>query len=43
MLYTRNAILVVLVIAVATMGYFFYESRQNVVEIKLPSATINGK
>ena len=37
---TRNVIIVVLAIAAAAFGYFYYQSRQNVVEIKLPSLSI---
>jgi hypothetical protein len=37
---TRNLIIAVLAIAVAALGYLFYQSRQNVVEIKLPSVSI---
>ena len=37
---TRNSIIAILSIAVATLGYFYYQSRQNVVEIKLPSIKI---
>ncbi|MEQ1648160.1 MAG: hypothetical protein ABL898_06185 [Hyphomicrobiaceae bacterium] len=37
---SRNTIILVLAISVATLGYFYYQSRQNVIEIKLPSVTI---
>jgi hypothetical protein len=36
----RDAIILVLAIAVVTLGYFYYQSRQSVVEIKLPSIKI---
>ena len=37
---TQNFIIAVLAIAVLAVGYFYYQSRQNVVEIKLPSIKI---
>lgn len=37
---SRNAIILILSVIVVTMGYYFYQSRQNVVEIKLPSIKI---
>ena len=37
---TRNSVIVILAIAVAALGYYYYQSRQNVVEIKLPSVKI---
>ena len=37
---TQNFIIAVLAIAVLTVGYFYYQSRQNVVEIKLPNIKI---
>jgi hypothetical protein len=40
MVISRNAVILVLSVAVATLGYFYYQSRQNVVEIKLPSIKI---
>ena len=40
---SRNSIIAVLAIAVATLGFYYYQSRQNVVEIKLPSVTIDKK
>lgn len=36
----RNAIIAILAAAVATLGYLYYQSRQNVIEIKLPSVKI---
>ena len=36
----RNAIIAILAVAVATLGYLYYQSRQNVIEIKLPSVKI---
>jgi hypothetical protein len=38
---TRNLIIAVLAAATAVLGYFYYQSRQNVVEIKLPKITID--
>lgn len=37
---TRTIVIVVLAIVTAVLGYFYYQSRQNVVEIKLPSVSI---
>jgi hypothetical protein len=37
---SRNAIILILTLALVTLGYFYYQSRQSVVEIKLPSVTI---
>lgn len=37
---TRNAIILILSVAALTLGYYYYQSRQNVVEIKLPSIKI---
>ena len=37
---TQNTIIVILAMAVLALGYFYYQSRQNVVEIKLPSVKI---
>ena len=37
---SRNAIILALSIAVVTLEYFYYQSRQNIVEIKLPSVTV---
>ena len=36
----QNIIIGALAIAVLAMAYFYYQSRQNVVEIKLPSIKI---
>jgi hypothetical protein len=38
---SRNAIILALAAAVSILGYLYYQSRQNVVEIKLPSVTIS--
>ena len=40
---TGTIVILALAIGLAVLGYFYYESRQNVVEIKLPSVTIDGK
>jgi hypothetical protein len=37
---TRNAIILVLTVAVVTLGYYYYVGRQNVIEIKLPNISI---
>lgn len=39
----RNAIILILAVAAGTLGYLYYQSRQNVVEIKLPSITIEKR
>lgn len=36
----RTMIIGMLAVAVVVLGYFYYQSRQNVVEIKLPSVSI---
>ena len=36
----RTIIIVALAIAAAVLGYFYYQGRQNVVEIKLPSIKV---
>ena len=38
---TRNLIIAALALATAALGYFYYQSRQNVVEIQLPKITID--
>ena len=40
MVSTQNFVIAALAIAVLTLEYFYYQSRQNVVEIKLPSVKI---
>lgn len=40
MLDIRNTTIAVLALAAVLLGYFYYQSRQNVVEIKLPSVSI---
>lgn len=40
---TRTMIIAALLVATAVLGYFYYQSRQNVVEIKLPSVSIEKK
>ena len=37
---TRNVLIAVLAIAVVVLGYFYYQSRQNTIEIKLPGISI---
>ena len=37
---TRNILIAALAITATALGYFYYQSRQNVVEIKLPSISI---
>ncbi len=37
---SRNVIILILSVAVVTLGLYYYQSRQNVVEIKLPSIKI---
>jgi hypothetical protein len=36
----RNTIIAILAVATAVLGYFYYQRSQNVVEIKLPSVTV---
>lgn len=40
---TRNIVIAALAVAAATLGYFYYQNRQNVVEIRLPAVTIDRK
>ena len=37
---TSNIVIVILAISTATLAYLYYQSRQNIVEIKLPSVKI---
>jgi hypothetical protein len=37
---SRNAVILVLTAALAALGYLYYQSRQSVIEIKLPSVKI---
>lgn len=37
---TRNALIAMLAVVVAAFGFYYYQNRQNVVEIKLPSVKI---
>ena len=36
----RNLLVGALIVGVAVLGYLYYQSRQNTVEIKLPDVTI---
>jgi hypothetical protein len=36
----RNTIIAILAVATAVLGYFYFQRGQNVVEIKLPSVTV---
>lgn len=40
---TRNTIIALLAIATAVLGYLYYQSRQDVVEIKLPKVTLENQ
>ncbi len=40
---TQNTVILILAVAAVTMGYFYYRSRQNVVEIKLPHISIEKR
>lgn len=40
---TKNILLGVLIASVAVLGYFYYQSRQNTVEIKLPNVSIEKR
>jgi len=37
----QNSVIVLLAVAVAFLGYSYYQNQQNVVEIKLPSVKID--
>jgi hypothetical protein len=37
---TQNAVIAMLAVTVAVCGFYYYQNRQNVVEIKLPSVKI---
>lgn len=39
----RNSIILILAVSTAVLGYYYYQSRQNVIEIKLPSVKIDQK
>lgn len=40
---TRGIIIVLLVLAVAGLGFALYQERQRTIEIKLPSVKIDGR
>lgn len=40
---TRNTIILILSIVAVSMGYYYYQSRQNIVEIKLPNISIEKR
>lgn len=40
---TKNALILVLSIVALSMGYYYYQSRQNVVEIQLPNISIEKR
>jgi len=40
---TKTLVIVVLAVAVAVLGYLYYESRQNVVRVDLPGVKIEAK
>ena len=39
----RNGIILILAVSTAVLAYFYYQSRQNVIEIRLPSVKIDQK
>lgn len=39
----KNMLVGALIVGVAVLGYLYYQSRQNTVEIKLPDVTIQKK
>ena len=39
----RNGVILILAVTIAVLAYFYYHSRQDVVEIKLPSVKIDQK
>ena len=40
---TKNVLLGILIASVAVLGYFYWQSRQNTVEIKLPNVSVEKK
>lgn len=40
MIMTRNAVIAIVAVLIAACGFYYYQQRQNVVEIKLPSIKI---
>lgn len=40
---SNNVVIAIFAIMIAACGYYYYQSRQNVVEIKLPSISIEKK
>ena len=40
---TKNILLGILIASVAVLGYFYYQSRQNIIEIKLPNVSMEKK
>lgn len=39
----KNLLVGALIVGVAVLGYLYYESRQNTIEIKLPDVSIEKK
>ncbi len=39
----KNLLVGALIVGVAVLGYFYYQSRQNTIEIKLPDVTIEKR
>ena len=39
----KNILIGALIVGVAVVGYLYYQSRQNTIEIKLPNVTIEKK
>jgi hypothetical protein len=39
----RNAVILILAVSTAVLAYFYYQSRQNVIEIRMPSVKIDQK
>jgi hypothetical protein len=37
---SRNAVIAIVAVVIAACGFYYYQNRQNVVEIKLPSIKI---
>ena len=37
---SRNAVIAIVAVMIAACGFYYYQNRQNVVEIKLPSIKI---
>lgn len=41
--FSRSVLVLVLAVAIAAAGYFYYQSRQNTIEITLPNVKVDGR